>query len=592
MSEAPDGRPIDPELGLSLGSVGRLPAVAVVHDDARAAATADSLDALAVTAGPHIYFGVGQYQPRTARGRRLIAHELAHVAQQKDAPDAQPEPAIPSARWESEAASFADAVERGGVLPALTTDRRGVVALRGKSGAATKTGRHAAEIEEVKRKIAVRYPHLAEVLTPAQLDQIHDVLVARAEWHRLAAKAAPYERSITRLAGGWGGPSEDVEMVERIHAQMEKPGEVAVRGQILVVPTELLLADDVLKGADDFPAQAAFRARLIAEAKSTPVVLKFLELPDPDDIQFDFWWSDARIGNDGGLIRWKDFMRFQELNLRYEQILLTEQIRILGQMKEISYQALSPEEKLRVDITEDDFEVLRPLLTEAGLEAGHMAGLRDAYAKGCQEIWEVAKLMLAKERSIDEVANWAVEARNMLKEQIRDEGPRLVKVLAEARNLRKYGNVVGPTAEELRAGGRTSEEIIEGVVRSNPSVTHWAGRLRIAGRIMIAIDIGIGIINVLSAPLVDMPRVLIEETGAIAGGIAGGAQGARAGAAAGGLVGELFGPEAAPVGAAIGGLLGGIGGAIGGAWAGRKAGRWVAKELFPPKETKFEGAFQ
>jgi len=592
MSETAVGRPIDPQVGRSLGSLGRLAAAAFVHDDARAAATVDSLDALAVTAGPHIYFGPGQYRPWTAQGRRLIFHELAHVAQQQGGPARQLVPASSSAQWESEAEAFADALERGVVPPTLTPDRRGVVALRGKTGAATKTARHAAEIEEVKKKIAVRYPHLAEVLTPEQLDQIHDVRVARAEWHRLAGKAAPYERRITHLAGGWGGPSEDVEMVERIHAQMEKPGEVAVRGQILVVPTELLLADDVLKGPDDFPAQAAFRAHLIAEAESTPVVLKLLELQDPDNIQFEFWWGEEQIGNDGGLIRWLDFMRFQELNLRYEQILLTEQSRILGQMAKIAYEALSPEEKLRVDITEDDFEVLRPLLTEAGLEAGHMAGLRDAYAKGCQEIWEVAHLMLAKGRSVDEVANWAVEARNMLKEQIRDEGPRIVKVLAEARNMRKYGNVVGPTAEELRAGGRTSEEIIEGVVRSNPSVTRWAGRLRIAGRIMIAIDIGIGIINVLSAPAVDMPRVLIEETGAIAGGIAGGAQGARGGAALGGAIGELFGPEAIPVGAAIGGFLGGIGGAIGGAWAGRMAARWVAKELFPPKETKFEGAFR
>ena len=548
----------------------------MVHDDPRAAATADSLDALAVTAGRHIYFAAGQYQPGTARGRRLIAHELAHTAQQRDASPMQLTPSVSSAHWEAEADSFADAAEGGGVLPALTPDRRGMVALEGKGGAATKLGPHELEALDVKALVAARYPRLAQVLTKEQLAQVHDVLVARARWKQLAGRAARYEGSYL---------SEDVDRREAIYRQMEKPGTIAVQGQILVVPTGLLLADDVIKGSGDFPAQAAFRAQVIAEAKATPLVFKLYDLPDPTDIQFDVRWGREPIGHDGGEIHWRDFMRFQELNLRYQQVLLHEEIGVLGKMQEISYRALPPEEKLRVDITEDDFEVLRPLLTEAGLEAGHMAGLRDAYAKGCQEIYEVAKLMLAKGRSIDEIGNWAVEARNLLKEQIRDEGPRLVKVLAEARNLRKYGNPVGPTAEELRAGGRTSEEIIEGVARSNPGITRWAGRLRIAGRIMIAIDIGIGIFRVLSAPWVDMPRVLLEETGAIAGGIAGGEAGAEGGAAVGFEIGG-------PWGAAIGGFVGGIGGAIGGAWAGRKAAHWVAIQLFPPKETKFEGKFE
>jgi hypothetical protein len=111
------------------------------------------------------------------------------------------------------------------------------------------------------------------------------------------------------------------------------------------------------------------------------------------------------------------------------------------------------------------------------------------------------------------------------------------------------------------------------------------GSSTIAILLMIAIDIGIGIFRVLSAPWVDMPRVLLEETGAIAGGIAGGEAGAEGGAAVGFEIGG-------PWGAAIGGFVGGIGGAIGGAWAGRKAAHWVAIQLFPPKETKFEGKFE
>lgn len=53
-----------------------------VHRDARAGETARAVGALAYTVGRHIVFGPGQYAPGSSAGRRLLAHELAHVAQQ------------------------------------------------------------------------------------------------------------------------------------------------------------------------------------------------------------------------------------------------------------------------------------------------------------------------------------------------------------------------------------------------------------------------------------------------------------------------------------------------------------------------------
>ena len=52
-----------------------------VHADGRAAEAARSIDARAYTVGSHIVFGAGAYDPATDDGKRLIAHELAHVAQ-------------------------------------------------------------------------------------------------------------------------------------------------------------------------------------------------------------------------------------------------------------------------------------------------------------------------------------------------------------------------------------------------------------------------------------------------------------------------------------------------------------------------------
>lgn len=53
-----------------------------VHTDAKAAEAAQALNARAYTVGSEIIFGAGEYSPHTQPGKRLIAHELTHVAQQ------------------------------------------------------------------------------------------------------------------------------------------------------------------------------------------------------------------------------------------------------------------------------------------------------------------------------------------------------------------------------------------------------------------------------------------------------------------------------------------------------------------------------
>ena len=53
-----------------------------IHVDAEAARSAAAVHARAYTVGRDIVFGKRQYQPYEREGRRLIAHELAHVIQQ------------------------------------------------------------------------------------------------------------------------------------------------------------------------------------------------------------------------------------------------------------------------------------------------------------------------------------------------------------------------------------------------------------------------------------------------------------------------------------------------------------------------------
>ncbi len=76
------GRPLDAEsraffeplFGFDFGRVR-------VHADAKAHTSARALDARAYTVESDIAFGAGEYQPQTTVGRRLLAHELTHVAQ-------------------------------------------------------------------------------------------------------------------------------------------------------------------------------------------------------------------------------------------------------------------------------------------------------------------------------------------------------------------------------------------------------------------------------------------------------------------------------------------------------------------------------
>jgi hypothetical protein len=84
---ASPGRPLDPSLQQDMGQrFGHDFSRVRVHTDAAAARSARDLDASAFTVGQDVVFGAGQYKPQTGFGKRLLAHELTHVVQNKIAP--------------------------------------------------------------------------------------------------------------------------------------------------------------------------------------------------------------------------------------------------------------------------------------------------------------------------------------------------------------------------------------------------------------------------------------------------------------------------------------------------------------------------
>lgn len=55
-----------------------------VHTDVNATAAARSIGVSAFTQGDHIYISTGMYNPGSPETERLLAHELAHVVQQRE----------------------------------------------------------------------------------------------------------------------------------------------------------------------------------------------------------------------------------------------------------------------------------------------------------------------------------------------------------------------------------------------------------------------------------------------------------------------------------------------------------------------------
>lgn len=58
-----------------------------VHDSPEAGRAASGINALAFTFGRDVVFASGAFRPHSEGGRRLLAHELAHVVQQGEARD-------------------------------------------------------------------------------------------------------------------------------------------------------------------------------------------------------------------------------------------------------------------------------------------------------------------------------------------------------------------------------------------------------------------------------------------------------------------------------------------------------------------------
>lgn len=123
------GRPMEPtvradmeaRLGHDFGDVR-------IHDDGAAHQSATAVNAHAYTVGADVVFQRDAYDPSSASGRVMLAHELTHVVQQRSGPvDGTPTAggisvSDPSDRFEREAVANADRVAGPGSSPVQRSD--------------------------------------------------------------------------------------------------------------------------------------------------------------------------------------------------------------------------------------------------------------------------------------------------------------------------------------------------------------------------------------------------------------------------------------------------------------------------------------
>lgn len=90
-----------------------------LHTDAHAAESARAVNARAYTVGNHIVFAERHYAPQAEAGRRLLAHELAHAAQQQSGSENSELAIVDSFEHEREADLVAAAIHSEEPIPRL-----------------------------------------------------------------------------------------------------------------------------------------------------------------------------------------------------------------------------------------------------------------------------------------------------------------------------------------------------------------------------------------------------------------------------------------------------------------------------------------
>lgn len=142
---------------------------------------------------------------------------------------------------------------------------------------------------------------------------------------------------------------------------------------------------------------------------------------------------------------------------------------------------------------------------------GIMAGiLRTEYT---QKAGTLAQNLEANKARLESDTTYVVSVinqRNALKQEIRDKGNPMFKKMAEARNLHKYNNPVGPNYDFLYkkqaqdhpdwTSAQIRAEIIQGATRTNESTNESASTLEMSGYVLLGVLLLRWVFTIYKAP--------------------------------------------------------------------------------------------
>jgi len=113
-----------------------------------------------------------------------------------------------------------------------------------------------------------------------------------------------------------------------------------------------------------------------------------------------------------------------------------------------------------------------------GAASGSLRAIRSAYVQGLDDLVGLGLSMRAAGASAEQAVRELVPLRNQLKLDLRAEGSWFAALAADFRNLIRYGNRAGPTADDLYRQYGSWERAFEALGHSNPRVDSALGVVR------------------------------------------------------------------------------------------------------------------
>ncbi|HEX5724106.1 MAG TPA: DUF4157 domain-containing protein, partial [Longimicrobiaceae bacterium] len=209
-----------------------------VHADGEAARLTGALGARAFTYGRGMYFGAGQLDAGTADGRRLIAHELTHVVQQRWGP-----PLVQKAPPADPAAAEAEKLAK------LKADLKATYGLA----------------DVVDGDAAWTLPHLQDVWDAFKLLPAEDK----------AALSGVVLKRVTALGGTTAGKFESHQSVTDTTVVNEATIKIADRAFLNPAPaSHMVIVHEVGHAVASLPGRTATHAANLATAKANELIEK------------------------------------------------------------------------------------------------------------------------------------------------------------------------------------------------------------------------------------------------------------------------------------------------------------------------------